>query len=318
MIDSLQKSLQDIISSEITNIFLGIFSVLILCSISFHIYKKVSKKTIAEELLTRTKSWWIIAIGFAVLAASPSLVGAILISYLSFVALREMLSIIPLRTTDRTGLFISYFAIPGQYYFAWQNQHTLFLIFIPLIMFIIIPFLLVLTGNMNKVGRSMSIIPTILILTVFLLSHVVMILHFDFHEYGIGGSELIVYLIVLTAFNDVFQFTWGKILGRHPILPNVSPNKTWEGFIGGALTTACLGYGIRFLTPFNGQQAFMVALSIGIIGFIGDALISAIKRDLKLKDTSNLIPGHGGAMDRLDSLFLTAPLFYHTIYLMYD
>jgi phosphatidate cytidylyltransferase len=243
---------------------------------------------------------------------------AFLVAYVSFVALREMFTISALRNADRIGLFFSYLAIPVQYYFAWQNQHTLFLIFIPMIMFIIIPFSLVLSGNMSGVGRSMTIIPSLLILTVLSLGHVVMILHFDFPLSGTGGSEMIVYLIVLTAFNDVFQFVFGKLFGRHKVIPLVSPNKTWEGMIGGVFTTACLGYGIKFLTPFSGLEAFVIALSIGIFGFIGDSMISAVKRDLKLKDTGNLIPGHGGAMDRLDSLFLTAPVFYHVVYFMYS
>ena len=110
-----------------------------------------------------------------------------------------------------------------------------------------------------------------------------------------------------------FQFTWGKLLGKNKILPTISPNKTWEGFIGGIFTTAFLGYGLKFLTPLEGTEAYLCGLAIGISGFIGDAIMSAIKRDLKIKDTDELIPGHGGAMDRLDSILISAPIFFHLL-----
>ncbi len=302
---------------EIRWILAILFTVLIGCSVAFGIAYKVRRNSFTKELVVRVNSWWIIAVGFAVLVIGPRVFATIIVGYVSFVALREMLTISPLRATDRTGLFVAYFSIPVQYYLAWKNQHTLFLIFIPLIMFVIIPFVLVLTGNMDKVGRSMSIIPSILVLTVFLVSHVVMVLQLYDPVVGIDGRKLLVYLIILTAFNDVFQFVWGKLLGRRKILPEVSPNKTWEGLVGGVITTGILSSAIHFLIPFTIIHAFFLGVAIGIIGFIGDACMSAIKRDLKLKDTSNLIPGHGGAMDRLDSLVATAPFFYYTVYLTY-
>jgi phosphatidate cytidylyltransferase len=300
---------------ELVWIFVGIVSVLTLCTIVFYIFLKTTGKNTAKELLDRTFAWWGIALGFSVITFAPLIWGTLIFTYVSFVALREMLTISPVRQADRVGLLVAYLGIPVQYFLAYNNFHDIFLIFIPLFMFIIIPFALVLKGNMKRVGRSMSIIPAILVLTVFLLSHVIMVCHLEFPEKDIGGRELLVFLIVLTAFNDVFQYIWGKFLGRHKILPLVSPNKTWEGFVGGILTTAGLGLLLRFLTPFEPFEAILISLGIGFFGFVGDALISAIKRDLKLKDTSNLLPGHGGAMDRLDSLLLTAPFFYHTIYL---
>ncbi|MFY0688768.1 MAG: phosphatidate cytidylyltransferase [Cyclobacteriaceae bacterium] len=305
------------VSPEIRLIFIGILAVLVICTILFSVYQKISRKTIAKELLLRTNSWWIIAIGFWLLVTGPLMLATLLVAYVSFLALREMLSISPLRTADRTGLFVAYWAVPIQYYFVFINSHTLFLIFVPIIMYVTVPVVLVMSGKMDRVGRSMSIIPAILMLTVFLLSHVIMILQFNDVTINLSGHKLVVFLIVLTAFNDVFQFTWGTLLGKHKILPEVSPNKTWEGFIGGVLTTALLGYFIRFLTPFQGFDAFLISLGLGVFGFLGDALISAIKRDLKVKDTSDLIPGHGGAMDRLDSLLFTAPVLYYSVYLIF-
>ena len=127
-----------------------------------------------------------------------------------------------------------------------------------------------------------------------------------------GAVGLLFYILVLTVSNDFMQMFCGKLFGKHKIIPNVSPNKTWEGFIGGVIGTSGLsvlmGY---FLTPFTIWQSAFAGAVLAVCGFFGDVTMSAIKRDLGVKDTSTLIPGHGGILDRLDSLLFTAPLFFH-------
>src|SRR5690606_15731572 len=124
----------------------------------------------------------------------------------------------------------------------------------------------------------------------------------------------LLYLVFLTQFNDVAQYTWGRLFGRRPIVPVVSPKKTWEGFLGGLLTTTVAAVLVApLVTPFDWQQAAASGLMIAAAGFIGDVTVSAVKRDLGVKDTGSLIPGHGGIMDRIDSLTFTAPLFFHFV-----
>lgn len=302
----------DLVPQELLYIILVIYGVLSLSSLVFWILKtRNSNNPLYEELVTRTNSWWYLATGVVVVMISPKIIGTVVVAFVSFVALREMFSISRFREADRTALVAAYLAIPIQYYLAYNMYYPQFLYFIPLVMFIALPFILVMTGNTSKVGRSMSLIPSVLLLTVYMLSHIVLLFELEVPGFALGSGALIIFLIILTSFNDVFQFMWGKLLGKHKILPTVSPNKTWEGFIGGVLTTAVLGYFLRFLTPLTGYEALATSLAIGILGFMGDSMISAIKRDLEIKDTSDLIPGHGGAMDRLDSLFITAPVYYH-------
>ncbi|MFN0214687.1 MAG: phosphatidate cytidylyltransferase [Saprospiraceae bacterium] len=291
----------------------GIFAFLTLSSLTFYLLSKKRSGKLLDELRLRTRSWWYIFMGIAIIALGPSVVGTTIIAYVSFVALREMFSISGFREADRVALVASYFAIPVQYYLAFHHYMDPFYYFIPLVMSIVIPFILVLTGNTERIGRSMSFIITVLILTIYMLSHIALLFNLEIPGYTVGAGGLLLYLIVLTGFNDVFQFIWGKWLGKRKILPKVSPNKTWEGFLGGIMTTAGLGYCIRFLSPFSAGEALITGLLIGITGFIGDAILSAIKRDLQLKDTDDLIPGHGGAMDRLDSIVFTAPVFYHLL-----
>jgi phosphatidate cytidylyltransferase len=126
------------------------------------------------------------------------------------------------------------------------------------------------------------------------------------------------FLMFLTQFNDVMQYVWGKLLGRRKIIFKVSPKKTWGGFLGGVATTTLLGGFLGpLLTPLIGWETWIAGLIIGASGFVGDVTISALKRDLGIKDSGNLIPGHGGILDRIDSLTYTAPLFFHYLYYLH-
>lgn len=301
------------IPKELVYILIVIFSVLTICSTVFGILQKQSPSDSKRELVLRTRSWWFIALGLCVVVLAPPIFGTILVGYVSFVALREMFSISGMRESDRVAMFVSYFAVPVQYYLAYKMYFTQFLVFIPLVMFMVIPFVLVMGGKTAKIGRSMPLIPTLLMLTTYMLSHIVLLFNVQVEEFEVGPGGLIIYLVAITSFNDVFQFVWGKSLGKRKILPTISPNKTWAGFIGGVMTTAVFSYLIRFLTPFSEWEALVTGLTLGVMGFFGDSLISAVKRDLHLKDTDDLIPGHGGAMDRLDSILITAPVFFHLL-----
>src|ERR1700730_10677510 len=103
----------------------------------------------------------------------------------------------------------------------------------------------------------------------------------------------------------------GKCFGRHKIAPNISPNKTIEGFVGGMIGAVLIGTGLYWITPFSPWQAALMALVITLMGFYGGLVMSAIKRDRGVKDYGAIIPGHGGIMDRIDSLCFAAPIFFH-------
>src|SRR5262249_26124885 len=114
--------------------------------------------------------------------------------------------------------------------------------------------------------------------------------------------------------NDVLQYVTGKLFGRRKIMPTVSPNKTWEGFLGGWILTAALIVLVApYLTPLTGAGLWITAVALPLAGFAGDVTISAVKRDIGVKDTSRFIPGHGGVLDRADSLVFTAPLYFHLL-----
>lgn len=149
--------------------------------------------------------------------------------------------------------------------------------------------------------------------TVYALSHVafLVILPADGKQ---TGALLALFLVGLTEFNDISQYLWGKSFGHIKVTPKVSPGKTLAGLLGGVATTALVATGLGpILTPLTWPMALLAGTMIGIAGFCGDVVMSAIKRDRGVKDSGTLLPGHGGILDRLDSLIFTAPLFFYLI-----
>jgi phosphatidate cytidylyltransferase len=132
---------------------------------------------------------------------------------------------------------------------------------------------------------------------------------------GFAGhnARLLLYLVLVDQMSDVLQYVWGKLVGRHRIAPQVSPNKTWEGFVGGVATATLLGTALWWATPFRPMQAAGMSLVITLLGFAGGLVMSAIKRDAGVKDFGAAIEGHGGILDRIDSLCFAAPIFFHLV-----
>ena len=120
-------------------------------------------------------------------------------------------------------------------------------------------------------------------------------------------------LVVVVQLSDVFQYLAGKTLGRRPVAPTVSPGKTWEGLIGGIGSASLLGAGLYWLTPFSPLEAGALAALACIMGFFGGLVASAIKRDRGVKDWGHMIEGHGGMLDRMDSVCFAAPIFFHFV-----
>jgi phosphatidate cytidylyltransferase len=271
------------------------------------------------ELWLRIKTWWLIVAVFAVAVLFNRTVSVIVLGFVSFLAFKEYLSLVPTRRADHRVLFWAYLAIPVQFYWVWIAWYGLFIIFIPVFMFLILPMRMILIGETQGFLRAIGTLQWGLMITVFGLSHAAYMLVLPAEINPAGGSMgLLIYLVFLTEFNDVAQYIWGKSFGKRKIVPKVSPNKTVVGFLGGVLTTTALAVAVApFLTPLSRDEALGAGLLIGLAGFVGDVTISALKRDIGVKDSGSLLPGHGGILDRLDSLTYTAPLFFHYVYFLH-
>lgn len=291
----------------------GVFIVLALASIIVCGLRRYSPDRNYAELRERVRSWWVMVTVFAAAMSVNRNISLAFFAFVSFLALKEYLSLIPTRRADRRVLLWAYLAIPLQFLWIAREWYGMFIIFIPVYAFLFLPMRMVMIGETADFLRAAGTLHWGLMTLVFSISHIAFLLVLPEAKDTIaGGPGLVLFLVLLTESNDVAQYVWGKLLGRHKIVPKVSPNKTWEGFVGGFLTTAVLAALLApWLTPLSLVHALIAGLLIGWAGFIGDVVISALKRDIGVKDSGTLIPGHGGILDRIDSLTYTAPLFFH-------
>ncbi|HEU5291540.1 MAG TPA: phosphatidate cytidylyltransferase [Cyclobacteriaceae bacterium] len=302
-------------NKELLTVVLVIFGILIFASVLFFVVGKLKPQANLSELKSRTRSWWVMATMVLAATLISTNISYIATALLSFTAFRELYSVLGFRESDRRAIFWAYVSIPIQYYLAYIGWYGAFIIFIPIVMFLFLPLRLVLKGNTDGIIKSMSSLQWILMLTVFGLSHMAYLLSLpELPGFSSGGRGLLLFLVFLTEINDVMQFTWGKLLGKHKIVPKVSPNKTWEGFVGGIISTTIIGYFLGFLTPLSDYQVLLISFMIAVSGFVGDIVMSSVKRDIGVKDMSTAIPGHGGILDRIDSLAYTTPVFFHLVY----
>lgn len=275
---------------------------------------KFMKKNV-ENFITRMKSFWIILILFTLAFCINKAVAFFFIMLISYLALKEYFSMIPTRPSDRRVLLWAYLSIPVNFYFLYINWVAMFYLFIPLYLFILIPIRMVLIQETDGFLKSCGTIHWGLMTAVYAIGYLALYVIFPTPINPVGGGiGLLMFVLLMTIGNDFMQYVFGKTFGKHKILPIVSPNKTWEGFWGGVLSSVVFSMILApYLTPLSTIQSFFIGIGFAIAGFCGDVTMSAIKRDVGVKDTSSLLPGHGGILDRLDSLIFTAPLFFHYI-----
>ncbi len=304
-----------ILPAPLQALYAGVLAILMLASTIGFLLSQLKPDRDFRELRARIRTWWFMAGLFLGVMLLPRHWAIGFIAFLSFLALKEYFSIIPTRRADRRVLLLAYLSIPLQYYWVGVDWYGMFAIFIPVYLFLLIPIRMVLIGETEGFLRAVGTLHWGLMTMVYSLSHLAAFLTLAPSVPGTGGGVAWVVLTVfLTQFNDVAQYIWGRLFGRTPVLPKVSPKKTVEGLLGGMATTLTLAVllGPR-LVPMSLLHAGIIGIIAGLGGFLGDVTISAVKRDLGIKDSGTLLPGHGGILDRVDSLLVTAPLIFHVV-----
>jgi phosphatidate cytidylyltransferase len=281
--------------------------------LSARVTSESGRATVAN-LNARTRAWWIMAAIFGLAIALGRTGIVVLFGLMSFLALREFITLTPTKRGDHRALFWAFFVItPLQYYFVVTGWYGMFSIFIPVYAFLFLPLRSAIAGDCTGFLERAAKVQWGLMACVYCLSFAPSLLTLDIAGYEGQNAKLIIYLVAVVQMSDVLQYIWGKTLGRHKISPLVSPSKTWEGFVGGVLSATALGAGLWWATPFTPWQSAGVSLAITLAGFSGGLVMSAIKRDRGVKDYGSLIEGHGGVMDRVDSLCFAAPVFFHAV-----
>jgi phosphatidate cytidylyltransferase len=176
---------------------------------------------------------------------------------------------------------------------------------------VFVPTRIALAGDTERFLERAAKIQWGLMVCAYCVSYAPALLTLEIPGYEGQNFKLLFYLLFVDQISDVLQYVWGKLLGRHAITPTISPNKTWEGFVGGVASATLLGSALYWLTPFSPLESLGMSLAITLMGFFGGLTMSAIKRDRGIKDYGSVIEGHGGILDRIDSLCFAAPVFFH-------
>lgn len=299
---------------EVLHVWLWLVAVLVLSSVIGWILRRKKPGPVTENLVARTNAWWIMVLVFGLAVSIGHLGATLLFALLSFLALREYLTLTPTAPADHRSLFWAFFVVlPLQYWWVWVKWYGMFAIFVPVYAFLFLAMRTALAGDPQRFLERTSKTQWGLMVCVYFVSHAPMLLTLEIPGYEGRSALLLFFLVIVVQASDVLQYVWGKLCGRHRIAPVISPNKTIEGFVGGVLSASALGAALWRLTPFTWLQAGIFSLLLTLMGFFGGLVMSAIKRDRGVKDYGHTLPGHGGIMDRIDSLCFAAPVFFHSV-----
>jgi phosphatidate cytidylyltransferase len=269
-------------------------------------------RAMVDNINARIRAWWVMAVVFMLSVATGAVGSILLFTAISFLALREFVTLAPTARGDHRALLWCFFVFtPLEYYLVWRGSYELFAILIPVFVTTFLAIRTAIAGDTARYLQRTSAIQWGLLVCVYFVSYVPALLMLRIPGYAGPNAALIFFLVLVVQLSDVLQYIWGKTMGRRLIAPSVSPHKTWEGFIGGVLSATAAGAAIWWATPFAPAQAALIALAVALTGFAGGLIMSAIKRDLGVKDYGSMIPGHGGVLDRIDSLCFAAPVFFH-------
>lgn len=297
-------------------LFVGIGVLLIVASTIGWLLKRRMKSpnSVIDNLNKRINAWWVMVAIFAIAIFLGKFAVIILFFIASGIALREFLTLTPITRYDYWPLLFAYFIVlPLQYILVAVSWYELFCIFIPIYGFLFLAILAAITGSAHNFLARIAEVQWGLMITVYSISFIPALLILPIDHYQDRNLLLIAFLVFVVELSDVLQYVFGKLFGKHSISPNLSPSKTVEGFIGGIFSASLIGACLWWVTPFSFIQAGLISLMITLLGFLGGLVMSAIKRDRGVKDWGKLISGHGGVLDRLDSICFAAPIFFHVV-----
>jgi phosphatidate cytidylyltransferase len=273
------------------------------------------KKAASRANLTaRINAWWVMVGILAVAFLAGSTMTLILFALASFFALREFITLTPSSPGDRLPLSLAFFLVlPLQFVLIGMARYGIFAIFIPVYAFLLLPSIAALRSDIEDFLSRSAKQQWALMVTVYCLSHAPALLMLEIPG-GSGRSALLLfYLLLVVQMSDVMQYVFGKLFGKTKIAPVVSPSKTVEGFVGGGLAATAIGGAMWWITPFSPVESAAISAVIVLMGFLGGLTLSAVKRSLGAKDWGVMIEGHGGMLDRTDSICFAAPVFFHIV-----
>ncbi len=298
-------------------VFGVIFPILICASVFVQWLKRKGgyDNEFIANLSARVHAWWVM-VSVLLLAFLFGRIGVIVLFFLiSFAVLRELVALICKHDGD-SRVIVACFCIllPFHYYLLFVERYDVFFVFVPVCGFLLLPVIASLGGKTERFLEKTSKTQWMVMVSIFCLSHVPALMSLNIKNFSKEKNVLLViFMIVVVQSSDVLQYVWGKSIGKRKILPSISPSKTIAGTVGGIASATLVAALMSPLTPFSSFQSALIGLVVCLMGFCGGLVMSAIKRDYGIKDWGNMIKGHGGVLDRVDSICFSAPVFFYIV-----
>ena len=297
-------------------LFGGVVALLVVASVAGSVLKSRATsdggRALVANLIARVNAWWVMVAFLAVAFALGQTAMLVMFGFASFFALREFVTLTPTRRGDYVPLLLCfYLLVPLQYALIGFNQYGTFAICIPVYAFLLLPAAASLAGDTQDFLTRSAKIQWGVMITVYCISYAPALLLLDVPGYHGSDTLLLFYLLFIVQLSDVLQYVFGKLFGKTRLAPQVSPSKTVEGLVGGGLSATAVGGALWWITPFTWQQSLLMSFVVVVMGVLGGLTLSAVKRSLGAKDWGIMIEGHGGMLDRFDSISFAAPVFFH-------
>ncbi len=317
MVEAMRQAVQGLLQrtpGEFWQVMAGVLTLLVVASAIAALLRRRRPGATVDNLTARINAWWAMVGVLGACFLLGNVATLVLFAAASFLALREFVTLTPTRRGDHLVLCLCFYvAIPLQYFLIGIDWYGLFVMCIPVYGFLLLPAVSALAGDTEDFLARNTKIQWGLMLTVYCISYAPALLLLDIPGYENGNLLLLLYLLLVVQLSDVLQYVFGKLLGKRKLAPSVSPSKTVEGLVGGGLSAAGVGAALWWITPFTPLQSGLMSLLIVVCGFLGGLALSAVKRSLGAKDWGQMIDGHGGMLDRLDSVTFAAPIFFHVV-----
>ncbi len=239
--------------------------------------------------------------------------------FISYLALKEFISITPTRRTDRRVLFWAYLSIPIQFVLIWNHWYRAFVIFIPVYVFLFLPMIMVIIGETDGFLKAWSTLGWGILTTVFSMGYLAYLAILPpIPNAPAGGMGIFILLVGLAQLAYGLQYLFGRRFDDPRLRIKVSTTRNWASLIGSIVITALASWLLApLVTPLSALESLNVGALIALCCFIGYIILSAIKNDLQLKDRGSMTPGQGGVLNRIDAFVYTAPLLFYYITLLH-
>ncbi len=313
------------INSQLLSLLIGTFAVLCGGTVVRIVALRNSDPEVTKMRMGSLKVWWTLALLMSLAAVFERQGAAVLLAVASLLGLREFLELIGKHRIGRAAMIAAFLSVPVQYLMIAMGLDTEARCILPVGILLLLSTVRLAKGETQGFIRSIGGVYWGVMLLVYCLSHAALLFTIAAdHKPAVGPSGWFLFVVIVTEMDDIAQALVGRAIGRRKITPTISPNKTWEGFAGGVLTSVVLSVVLSpWLTSFPSiftLRGSLLSVGSGLLivsaAFLGDINMSAIKRDVGVKDGSSILPGMGGMIDRVDSLTFTAPAFYYFLCLV--